>query len=134
MLTQLYPFLDPACLTPSLAPRLRALADDCDNLVRNRSVSSSLLQDAPLLVHWFPILSSEGVELAGHVFGHPTRPNGFMVTSPLWLADPDGAWVRTLSRFYRLEPPRDPDEIRRILSRAVSTAAMAAGRRMRELG
>jgi hypothetical protein len=43
------------------------------------------------------------------------------MTTALWFADPDGSWVRTLSRFYRLGPPANPDEIRRTLTRMMTT-------------
>ncbi len=115
MLTQLYPFLDPARITADLAPRLRTLADDCHHLGRYRQASRLLLQDAPVLEQWLPVLSAEGVHLAGHVTGHPIHRNSFVMTTALWFADPDGTWVRTLSRFYCLGAPRDPDDIRRIL-------------------
>jgi hypothetical protein len=37
------------------------------------------------------------------------------MTTALWWADPDGTWVRSLSRFYRLGHPADPDDARRRL-------------------
>jgi hypothetical protein len=115
MLTQLYPFLDPARINADLAPRLRALADDCDHLALNRRVSPTLIQGAPLLEQWLPVLSPEGVRLAGHVIGHPIHRDSFVMTTALWFADPDDTWVRTLSRFYRLGPPCDPNDVHRAL-------------------
>jgi hypothetical protein len=115
MLTQLYPFLDPALIIADLALRLRTLADDCDRLALRSQAPASLLHDAPLLEHWLPVLSPEGVQLAGLVTAHPIHHDGFVMTSPLWFADPHDTWVRTLSRFYRLGSPRDPDDLRRIL-------------------
>jgi len=115
MLTQLYPFLDPSLITADLAPRLRALADDCDRLAIHPQAPASLLHGAPLLEHWLPVLSPQGVQLAGVVTAHPVHRDGFVMTSPLWFADPGDTWARTLSRFYRLGPPRDPDDVRRIL-------------------
>ena len=116
MLTQLFPFLDPVHITPDLARRLRALADDCDRLNLGRAVSPILLQSAPLLEDWVPAVTPEGLRLIGHASGHPIHGDRMVMTTQLWFADPDGNWIRTLSRFYRLGPPADPDDIRRILT------------------
>ncbi len=122
MLTHLFPFLDPAHIAPDLARRLRALADDCGRLELERTVSPILLQKAPLLEDWVPAVTPGGVQLIGHVSGHPVHGDRVVMTTPLWFADPDGSWVRTLSRFYRLGPPANADEIRRILTRVVTAA------------
>jgi hypothetical protein len=115
MLTRLFPFLDPTHVTPDLGRRLRALADDCDRLERGRSVSPVVLQKAPLLEDWAPAITPQGVQLIGHVTGHPLLGDCAAVTTPLWFADPDGGWARSLSRFYRLGPPLDREDIRRVL-------------------
>jgi hypothetical protein len=125
MLTRLFPFLDPTHVTPDLGRRLRALADDCDRLERGRPVPPVLLQKAPLLTDWVPALTPQGVQLIGHVTGHPLLGDCAAATTPLWLADPDGAWARSLSRFYRLGPPLDRDDIRSVLTRM--TASRGAG-------
>jgi hypothetical protein len=109
MLTHLFPFLDPAHITPGLARRLRALADDCERLELGHTVSPVLLQKAPLLEDWAPAVRPEGLRLIGYATSHP-------LLSPVWFADPDGTWVRTLSRFYRLGSPIDPNGVRRILA------------------
>jgi hypothetical protein len=114
MLTRLFPFPDPAHITPDLGRRLRALADDCDRLELGRPVSSLLLQKAPLLEDWVPAVT-QGVQLIGHVTGHPLLGDRAIATSPVWFADPDHLWARTLSRFYRLGPPLDGDDLRRVL-------------------
>jgi hypothetical protein len=116
MLTRRFPFLDPAHITPDLARRLRALADDCERLELGRPVSPILLQRAPLLKEWIAAVTPLGVQLVGYVTGHPMHGDRAVATSPVWFADPDGNWIRTLSRFYRLGPPADPDNIRRILT------------------
>lgn len=126
MLTRLFPFLDPAHITPDLALRLRALADDCDSLERRRPVSPNLLQKAPLLTDWVPAVTPEGVKLIGRVTGHPRLGDCAAATTPLWFADPDGAWARSLSRFYRLGPPLDHDDIRSVLRR-MATAGATSG-------
>jgi hypothetical protein len=118
MLTHLFPFLDPAHVTPDLAHRLRALADDCDRLEFGRPVSPIMLQAAPLLKDWVPAVTPAGVRLIGYAGGHPIHGDRRVMTSPLWFADPDGGWVRTLSRFYRLGRPADPNDIRRTLASA----------------
>jgi hypothetical protein len=38
------------------------------------------------------------------------------MTTPLWFADPGATWVRSLSRFYRLAPPDDSEDLRRCLT------------------
>jgi hypothetical protein len=116
MLTHLFPFLDPAHITPDLARRLRALADDGERLELGRSVSPVLLQKAPLLEDWAPAVRPEGLRLIGYATSHPLLGDRAVVTSPVWFADPDGTWVRTLSRFYRLGSPIDPNGVGRILT------------------
>jgi hypothetical protein len=125
LLTRL--FLDPAHITPDLAPRLRALADDCERLQSGHSISPALLQKAPLLKDWVPAMTPAGVRLAGVVTGHPVHGDRAAVTSPVWFADPKGTWVRTLSRFYRLGPPLDDDDIRRIVTGMATPNAVNAG-------
>jgi hypothetical protein len=116
VLTQLFPFLDPAHITPDLARRLRALANDCDRLEFGRPVSPIMLQTAPVLEDWVPAVTPEGLRLIGYASGHPVHGDRIVMTAPLWFADPDGGWVRSLSRFYRLGPPANSDDIRRILT------------------
>ncbi len=123
MLTQMFPFLDPTHITPDLVRRLRALADDAARLQHMRPVSPVLLQDAPLMEDWVIAQTPLGLQLMGHVTGHPRLGDRMTVTSPLWFADPDGNWVRTLSRFYRLGPPGNPDDLRDILTRAAGSDA-----------
>jgi hypothetical protein len=116
MLTQLYPFLDPSHINASLTERLRALADDAERLQHTRSVSPSLLQTAPLLEYWVSTQRPEGLRLIGQVTGHPTFGESMIITSPLWFVDPEGNWIRTVSRFYRLGPPANPGEASLICS------------------
>jgi hypothetical protein len=123
MLTRLFPFLDPTHVTPDLGRRLRVLADDCDHLERGRPVPPVLLQKAPLITDWVPALTPQGVQLLGHVTGHPLLGDCAAATTPLWLADPDGAWARSLSRFYRLGPPLDREDLRRVLGRMATSSA-----------
>jgi hypothetical protein len=46
-----------------------------------------------------------GLALTGFVAGHPRLGAMAIVTSPLWVLDPELCWARTLSRFYRLGVP-----------------------------
>jgi hypothetical protein len=115
MLTHLFPFLDAACTRPDLAMRLRRLAEDCERLALGLPVSPRELSKAPLLEDWAPTLSPRGLRLIGYASGHPAFGEGAVLTSPLCLADPDGRWVRTLSRFYILGPSIDQKYIRRWL-------------------
>ena len=113
MLTRQFAFLDPARIEPDLARRLRTLSDDCERLALGRPVSPILLAKAPLLEDWVPTVTALGVRLVGRVSGHPLHGDSAIATSPVWFADPDGTWARSLSRYYRLGPPlRRDDAIR----------------------
>jgi hypothetical protein len=116
MLTRLFPFLDPARITPDLSLRLRALADDGDRLVRGLGVFPFVLQAALILENWVAVTTPEEVRLAGYATGHPVHHDRFVMTTQIWLADPIGTWVRGLSRFYPLGRRGHSDEIRRILT------------------
>ena len=126
MLTKMFPFLDPAHITPGLTRRLRALADDCARLGLEYPVSPTLLQSAPLLEEWTPAMTPRGLVLVGLVSGHPIHGDRSVISSPVWFADPDGSWVRTLSRFYRLGLPACPGDVRRA---RISVAGSRAGSR-----
>jgi hypothetical protein len=115
MLTRQFPFLDPARIEPNLARRLRALADDCERLELRCPVSSTLLAKAPLLEDWTPTVTPLGVHLVGRVNGHPLQGDRKIATSPVWFADPDGTWARTLSRYYRLGRPLHRDDVLRAM-------------------
>lgn len=107
MLTRLYPFLDPARIPPELSGRLQALARDCATLERDTDFVSSRLRTAPLLDLYFPLITPLGLKLVGEVMQHPFLGTRRIVTSQVWFADPQGRWVRTVSRFYRLGRPAD---------------------------
>ena len=114
MLTHMFPFLDPAHISSDLASRLHVLADDCERLTLGQAVPSTVLEKAPLLKDWVPALTPAGLQLIGCAVGHPVHGNRMIMTTPLWCADPDCRWARTLSRFYRLGPPADPEVARRL--------------------
>jgi hypothetical protein len=105
MLTTAFPFLLPRLLERELSGRLRKLADDLDRIRDGACPSSEELARAPLIADWRVVLSPLGVRLMGFVAGHPRLRDGEVMTSQIWAADPEGVWVRTLSRFYRLGPP-----------------------------
>jgi hypothetical protein len=52
------------------------------------------------------------LHLIGRALGHPVHGDRRVMTTPLWWADPDGNWVRSLSRFYRLGPAADARDVR----------------------
>ena len=74
---------------------------------------------APVLDLYVPLVTPIGLHLVGQVTGHPRLGSRTIVTSQLWFADPDGMWVRTLSRFYVLGRPGDEHD--RILTSAMMT-------------
>jgi hypothetical protein len=105
MLTSAFPFLLPRHIECELSAKLRALADDLDNVRSGIGPSSSDLAAAPLLVDWHGVLTPLGLRLAGFVAGHPLLGNRSILTSQVWAADAEGRWIRTLSRYYRLGVP-----------------------------
>jgi hypothetical protein len=114
MLTKKFQFfLDPAHITPLLTRRLRTLADDCARLGLGYPVPPTLLQSAPLLEEWTPAMTPRGEVLVGLASGHPIHGDRSVIGSPVWFADPDGNWVRTLSCFYRLGLLAGPGGVRR---------------------
>lgn len=68
----MFSFLDPAHISSDLASRLRALADDCEQLKLARAVPPMLLRRAPLLNNWVPALTPGGVQLIGYIVELPS--------------------------------------------------------------
>ena len=97
--------LGPDGCRPETSERLRRLADDLDRIAAGNAPTAGDLKTAPLLVDWRLALAWSGACLAGFVAGHPLIANKRIVTSPLWVLDPELRWARTLSRFYRLGLP-----------------------------
>ena len=114
MLTRSFPFLDPTHISPDLTSRLHALADDCERLSFGQAVPLTILESAPLLTDWAPVLTPGGLHLVGHAVDHPVHGSRMVMTTPLWWADRDGRWIRTLSRFYRLGSPADLENVHRL--------------------
>jgi hypothetical protein len=110
MLTIEFPFLHPSRLEPDLSVKLHALADDIDRIRKGAGPSGDELAAAPLLTEWRSVLTVLGIRLIGSVASRRDPQIRNIITSPIWAADPlGGRWVRTTSRFYRLESPRAPD-------------------------
>jgi hypothetical protein len=105
MLTDAFPFLLPRHIEQDLSAKLRALADDLDNIRSGTGPAATDLATAPLLVDWHGVLTPMGLRLAGFVAGHPLLGNRPALTSQIWAADTGGRWIRTLSRYYRLGVP-----------------------------
>ncbi|MBR1133285.1 DUF6634 family protein [Bradyrhizobium iriomotense] len=110
MLTDDFPFLLPCHIEPELAAKLRTLADDLERIRVGHAPVAFDLAEAPLIVDWHPVISPLGLRLMGFVAGHPRVGNTHAMTSQVWAAGRDGAWIRTLSRFYRLGLPRHHDD------------------------
>jgi Family of unknown function (DUF6634) len=99
--------LSPDAVTPSLTAKLRHLANDLDRIADKAAPAAAELLQAPLLVDWRLALGLSGLALTGFAAGHPLLGSKKIVTSPLWVLDPQLRWARTLSRFYRLGVPAD---------------------------
>lgn len=95
----------PDAVTSALTARLRRLADDLERVGVKQAPSATELSQAPLLVDWRLVLVITGLALTGFTAGHPLLGNRKIITSPLWVLDPDLRWARTLTRFYRLGVP-----------------------------
>jgi hypothetical protein len=119
MLTHQFPFLDPARITPEITARLQSLADDCARLAHDTAFVAARLRTAPVLDFYTPVITPLGLRLVGQITGHPLLPGSrHIITSTIWFADPNGQWARTLSRFYALRRPADPDALDHILTSA----------------
>lgn len=92
---------------------LRRLIHDLERIRANGYPDARLLGEAPLLNQWSPE-TRPVVCLTGLSSGHPLLPGSArqIVTSEAWVIAPHDGWVRTLSRFYRLEKSADggPDQ------------------------
>jgi hypothetical protein len=110
MLTDDFPFLLPRHVEPDLASKLRKLADDLDCIAAGTAPTAAELADAPVMLDWRCVLSTVGLRLIGRVSGHPRLGDTAAMTSQLWAAGSDCAWIRTLSRFYELAEPHSDDD------------------------
>ena len=97
--------LSPDAVTPALTAKLRHLASDLDRIAAAAAPTAAELAQVPLLVDWRIVLDLRGLALTGFAAGHPRLGARRVVTSQLWVLDPELCWARTLSRFYRLGVP-----------------------------
>jgi hypothetical protein len=105
MLTTRYPFLLPRFLEPDLPEKLRDLADDIERIRAAAAPTELQLERAPIIQGWHTVTTAAGVRLVGRVTGHPELGSAIAMTSQIWVADESRGWMRSLSRFYRLEAP-----------------------------
>lgn len=94
-----------------LAAKLRKLAEDLERIARGEHPSANDLRDAPLLFEWKVHLAPIPY-LVGVVLGHPHLPDGHVIhTSELYTFDPGAGYARTRSRFYRLSPRSEIENV-----------------------
>ncbi len=83
--------------------RLEALVRDLRSLRNGEPPSPETLAEAPLLEGWMLGAAPEYC-LVGRAHSHPTvRKGEVTTTSWIWVDGLADGWVRTLSRYYRLE-------------------------------
>lgn len=87
--------------------RYRDLLEDMDRICKEAPVEE-LAGEAPVLDRW-AFGSRPAACLIGYSTGHPLLPGTgrLVTTSDLCLISANGAWARTLSRWYRLGDPLD---------------------------
>lgn len=85
--------------------RYRNLLEDMGR-IRKQVPVEELAGEAPMLDRW-AFGNRPATCLVGHATGHPLLPGTgrLVTTSDLCLISADGAWARTLSRWYRLGDP-----------------------------
>lgn len=117
MLTRNFPFLRPDSLDADLPAKLHRLADDIALLREREQPYAEDLRAAPRLDKWTVVMTPLGLRLTGTVIGHPLLGNRPIMTSSIWVADPEARWVRTLSRYYRLGEPSDLETVQEAFRR-----------------
>lgn len=81
------------------------------------------LTDAPILSDWMIEPLRGGLyRLVGTVSDHPSIRDGWCTTSPVLAIDPLGAWVRTVSRYYRLGPVMGDQVLRDLYTKRPDTS------------
>jgi|UPI000831369D hypothetical protein len=86
--------------------RMRTMCDDIDAVLAGLPPSVEKLSQAPLIHQW-KVVPYQSVCLAGFVSGHPRIRNGPVLSSQVFMLDPERKWGRTISRFYRLGTPAE---------------------------
>lgn len=98
---------------PDVDTKVRDAWRDCDLIASGWRPSADILDAAPFLDKWMPIMH-RGLRmpaLAGKIDDHPRlRGSRIITTSPvLWVSE-DRTYARCLSRWYRLGQPLEPVE------------------------
>lgn len=93
--------LAPNRINAEILSNIEALPSDLGRIMAGMTPDAPKFT-APQLVDWRPSLTVRGLELEGFVFGHPVHRTASLRISPVWVADPAGHSMRTLSRFYRV--------------------------------
>lgn len=90
--------------------RLSRLIADMDRLREGTSVEELAGEAPPRLERW-KLAQRPASCLMGLSIGHPLLPGigRPIITSDLVLLATDGSWARTMSRWYRLGTPADPE-------------------------
>jgi hypothetical protein len=76
--------------------------DDRDRIADGWKPREAELAGAPLLDDWRVGTDGDALFFRGDVTGHPRLSDGEIVTSQVIAVDPHRAWIRTVSRWYRL--------------------------------
>ena len=80
------------------------LVKDLRRILEGTGPTADELEGAPTIKNWYVGMRPVQV-LFGDAFGHPLLGDQEVMTSPIWVFEPEAGWVRTQSRFYRLERP-----------------------------
>lgn len=97
----------------ALADNLRGLADRLDEVAIGRLPTWKDLDQAPLLDHWEPkMTSTHAPAIRGRVYDHPLIADGRTLHADILAADPDLRWVMTWAGFYRLGAPMPAASVR----------------------
>ncbi|MEA1673988.1 DUF6634 family protein [Nitrospirillum sp. BR 11163] len=92
-----------------MAGKYSRIARDLELFSQGISPSSAEISKAPLL-NSYRITRREYDILAGKSYGHPLIEDGPIFTSQLIIFNREDGWARTLSRYYRLGEPAEPNQ------------------------
>jgi hypothetical protein len=87
-----------------LAFKIERLAADLRAISDGSGPTHDELAEAPLLLNWH-LVPIPAVALGGLVLDHPRLGTTRVTTSMVYAISPDKLWARTLSRYYRFQPP-----------------------------
>ncbi|MDR6827688.1 hypothetical protein J2X48_001414 [Bosea sp. BE271] len=90
---------------------LQMLTDDLTDILAGTRPTPQDLKEAVVMRN-FMIGQHQVPCLIGIVEGHPRLGTKLITTSQLFCVDPNGAWARTFSRFYKLEGGSMPPDFR----------------------